>query len=110
MKYIKTFEGHSIKKSKISKEELEQILQQINLVTLPFFDDESALLHHIEKNFDNNDGALVMNPSKNLTSVIQDGTTAMLYTKKKTYVIEDLSELEFEDFATPDEQQGGIPQ
>lgn len=101
MKYLKTFEAHSIKMSKISKDELTQILQQVNLVTLPFFDDESALLHHIDKNFDNNDAAFVMNPSKNLTSVQQDGTTAMLYTKNKTYVIEDISEQEFEEFSNP---------
>lgn len=99
MKYIKTFEGHSIKKSKISKEELQQILYQYNLVTLPFFQDESSLLHHIEKNFDDNDAAFMANPSEDLTSVQPDGNTAVLYTKKKTYIIDDVSEMEFDGLA-----------
>lgn len=109
MKYIKTFESHSIKKSKISKEELEQIISQSNLVTLPFFQDEVSLLHHIEKNFDDNDAAFMSNPSQDLTSVQSDGNTAVLYTKRKTYIVDDISEVEFGGLADMNDQ-AGIPQ
>lgn len=101
MKYIKTFEGHSIKKSIISKEELSQILPQLNLVTIPYFDNENAILHHIDKNFESNDAAFMLNPPKDVTSIQQNGTTAVLYTKRKTYVIEDISEMEFNEMSSP---------
>ena len=98
MKYIKTFESYSIKKDIISKSELQEMILQNNLVTLPFFNDEESLFHHIDKNFDKNDIALVLNPSKDLTNIENNGTTAILYTKNKAYVIEDISEKECEEF------------
>ncbi len=111
MKYIKTFEGHSAKKDKISKGDLNKILSQVNLVTIPFFDDENAILHHIEKNFDKNDAALMYNPPKEITSIEHNGDTAILYTKNKTYIIEDVSDMEIEELQNgvepdqPDQQQ-----
>lgn len=97
MKYLKTFEAHSIKKDIISREKFEEILANSNEVTLPFFDNENALLHHIEKNFDDNDVAVVENPSQELTSVKRDGETVFLYTKHKTYMVKGMSELETND-------------
>ena len=102
MKYLKTFESHSIKKDVISKEKLQEILANSNEVTLPFFDDENALLHHIDKNFDESDVAIVSNPSQELTGVARDGQTAFLYTKHKTYMIKDISDLEQDDMTQSD--------
>ncbi len=95
MKHLKTFEAHSIKKDVISKEKLQEILSKSNLVTLPYLNDENAIHHHIDKNFDDSDVAFLMNPPKDLTSVENTGDRAFLYTKHKTYMIEDISEIEF---------------
>lgn len=97
MKYLKTFEAHSIKKDIISRDKFYEILSNSNKVTLPFFDTEESLLHHIEKNFDKDDVAVVENPSKELTGVERDGESIFLYTKKKTYIVKGMSELEFDN-------------
>lgn len=100
LKFLKTYENHahSIKQTIITKSQLTELLGKINLVTLPFFNDEPSLLHHIDKNFDNSDGALIMSPAEELTSIEQNGDIAVLYTKYKTYLIEDMSHLEFQEF------------
>jgi len=100
MRFIKTFEGHSIKKTIITKEVFKSMLPKLNLVTIPYFNNENDILHHIDKNFDNNDAAFMLNPSEEITLVEQDGTTGILYTKHKTYVIKDISEMEFDSMTS----------
>ena len=95
MKHIKTFESHSNKKDMISKSELEEILGNSNMVTLPYYTDEDSLYKHIDTSFDDSDVALVFNPSQELTMVNNKSDIVILYTKNKTYVISDVSESEY---------------
>lgn len=89
-------ESYSIKKSVVLERDLAQILPKLNFVTIPYFNEEDALLAHIKDNFDKSDCAILYNPPKTFNDVEMEEQFAILYTKKKAYIIKDFAEPDFD--------------